>query len=95
MTLVKSEPASNEERVVLLRADPKQMTASCCRKNETPSALISGAIRGARFSRSGRYANRSMTTPSKPAPSIAAANMSAITTAIGSGSAARRRATSA
>ena len=44
------------------------------RKNETPSALISTAIRGA--FRSGRYANRSMATPTTPAPSIPARNMS-------------------
>ena len=40
------------------------------RKNETPSALISGAIRGAL--RSGRYANRSITTPRMAQPAIAA-----------------------
>ena len=45
-------------------------------KNETPSALIRGAMRGAR--RSGRYANRSIATPRKPQPAIAASSMSTI-----------------
>ena len=43
------------------------------RKNETPSAEISGAIRGA--VRSGRYANRSIDHAEQPAPIIAAMNM--------------------
>ncbi len=38
-------------------------------KKETPSALMSGAIRGA--FRSGRYAKRSIATPSTPHPTIA------------------------
>jgi hypothetical protein len=45
-------------------------------KNETPSALIKGAIRGAL--RSGRYANRSITTPRKPVPSIDTMNITTI-----------------
>ena len=40
------------------------------RKKETPSALISGAIRGAL--RSGRYAKRSIATPRSAQPAIAA-----------------------
>ena len=51
MTLVKSDPASNANASYCFGADPKQSTASCWRKNDTPSALMSGAIREARFSR--------------------------------------------
>ena len=78
-----SDPLAKANELYCLGMDPKQMTASCWRQNDTPRALMSGAIRGARFLRSGRYANRSMTTPSAPAPTIAAANINAITTAIG------------
>jgi hypothetical protein len=45
-------------------------------KSDTPSALMSGAMRGAR--RSGRYANRSIATPRNPQPTIAASNMRTI-----------------
>ena len=45
------------------------------RMNETPIAVISGARRGAL--RSGRYANRSMTTPSRPRTTIVTANVAA------------------
>ena len=62
-------------------------------KNETPSALISGAIRGAL--RSGRYANRSMTTPSTPQPSIATRTINAIRSQTGTTDRARRRASRA
>ena len=62
---------------------PKKIDASCCRQNETPSALISGAIRGARAFRSGRYAKRSTPTPSRPAPIIADASMAKISRATG------------
>ncbi len=44
---------------------------------ETPSALISGAMRGA--SRNLRYAKRSMPTPRRPQPSIAKSSMHATT----------------
>ncbi len=43
-------------------AAPNISCIEYARKNETPSALISGAMRGA--SRSGRYAKRSIATPS-------------------------------
>ena len=43
-----------------------------CRKIETPIAEISGASRGAW--RSGRYANRSMSTPRMPIATIATPN---------------------
>ena len=46
------------------------------RKKDTPSALISGAILGA--FRKGRYAKRSTTMPSAPAPSIPPANINRI-----------------
>jgi hypothetical protein len=47
-------------------------------KKDTPSAEIRGAIRGAL--RSGRYANRSITTPSTPHAAIAAQTRSVIST---------------
>src|SRR5258706_1131676 len=56
-------------------------TEVCCRKKETPSALMSGAILGAR--RKGRYAKRSITTPSNPQPTMAAENMRKKRTASG------------
>ena len=51
------------------------------RKNETPSALISGAIRGAL--RRGRYANRSIPTPTIGQTIMAATTMSTSTSQIG------------
>ena len=49
--------------------------------NEIPSAVISGAIRGAL--RSGLYAKRSISTPSTPVPNAASKNM--IATSSGTG----------
>ncbi len=49
-----SVPLSNANALYCFGADPKRITASCWRKNETPRALISGAMREAFFSRSGR-----------------------------------------
>ena len=46
------------ERAVGAEVGEKSRSAEFWRKNETPSAVISGAIRGAL--RSGRYANRSI-----------------------------------
>ncbi len=56
---------------------PNRSCALYSRKNETPSAEISGAIRGA--VRSGRYANRSIATPSPAQPTIATMNISTST----------------
>ena len=50
----KSSPLATAKVLYCFGTDPKQITAICCRQKETPSALISGAIRGALFSRSGR-----------------------------------------
>ena len=63
-TLV-TERLAQRERVVLLGRGAEERTRDLLRKNETPSALISGAIRGA-LRRSGRYAKRSIATPSRP-----------------------------
>jgi hypothetical protein len=71
---LKSEPLCRLKVLYCFGTEPKSNVASCWRKNETPRALISGAIRGA--CRSGRYAKRSIAIPSKPDPTIAAANMS-------------------
>jgi hypothetical protein len=57
---------------------PKSRSALFWRKNDTPSALISGAILGAFLK--GRYANRSITTPRRPQPMIAATNIAATAT---------------
>ncbi len=50
-----------------------------CRMNDTPMAVMRGASRGA--CRSGRYANRSMTTPTTPMISIVTTNTSRSTPA--------------
>ena len=50
------------------------------RKNETPRALMSGAMRGA--SRRGRYAKRSITTPRTAHAAIAASAIRMSTTQI-------------
>ena len=76
-----SEPLWRLNVLYCFGTEPKSSVASCCRKKETPSALINGAIRDAR--RSGRYAKRSTTTPSRPDPIIPAANMSRIRRTIG------------
>ena len=49
VTLVNSDPLSNANALYCFGADPKRITASCWRKNETPSALINGAIRERAF----------------------------------------------
>ena len=78
-----SDPLAKANELYCLGMDPKQMT-ELLEAERNAKRAVSGAMRGARFLRSGRYANRSMTTPSAPAPTIAAANINAITTAIGS-----------
>ena len=60
---------------------PKSSCIEFARKNETPSALISGAMRGAL--RNGRYAKRSITTPSTAQPAIAASVTSTSSAQIG------------
>ena len=54
LMFVKNLPPSRLKVSYCLGVAPKQMTAICCKQNETPRALISGAIRGARFTRRGR-----------------------------------------
>ena len=80
-TVLKSSPPRRLKVSYARGEDPQSRTAVCWRKNDTPRALIKGAMRGAR--RSGRYAKRSITSPSSAQPTIAAMNIRTITTGVG------------
>ena len=58
---------------VLIGDGPYRIWMKFWRMNETPIAVISGASRGAL--RSGRYANRSIATPSRPITTMTIANV--------------------